>query len=280
MSLSQQPRGGEARGGGTIRNAALLAVIVLSGLIVVRRHMESREAMMIDAVKQLKVTASVDALEDLQDELLSLSERAAALSGTTSKARAEDDKMVTKKAKANLKGKAKKKLKRSDGRKEAQSSYYDAELDYDFEGTAIVTMIAGNAAARGAIALIQSLRDTHTRVHDILVMLSRGGEGSPECRDMEWKASRGREEVDCHGPDTIEEEIVSSQYLDILRNGLGATLEIFDPIPSTVYTEGIPGGRSTFWGMALNKLRVFNMTRYKKALWMDSDTLVFKVGNW
>ena len=30
-------------------------------------------------------------------------------------------------------------------------------------------------------------------------------------------------------------------------------------------------------GMALNKLRVFNMTQYKKVLWMDGDTLVLKV---
>lgn len=28
--------------------------------------------------------------------------------------------------------------------------------------------------------------------------------------------------------------------------------------------------------MALNKMRVFNMTHYKKLLWMDSDTIVFK----
>ena len=31
-----------------------------------------------------------------------------------------------------------------------------------------------------------------------------------------------------------------------------------------------------FWGQALSKLLVFNMTQYKKLLWMDSDTLVFK----
>jgi hypothetical protein len=29
--------------------------------------------------------------------------------------------------------------------------------------------------------------------------------------------------------------------------------------------------------MALNKLRVFNMTQYKKVLWMDGDTMVLKV---
>ena len=28
--------------------------------------------------------------------------------------------------------------------------------------------------------------------------------------------------------------------------------------------------------MALNKLRVFNLTQYKKVLWMDGDTLVLK----
>ena len=29
--------------------------------------------------------------------------------------------------------------------------------------------------------------------------------------------------------------------------------------------------------MALNKLRVFNMTQFKKVIWMDGDTMVLKV---
>lgn len=32
-----------------------------------------------------------------------------------------------------------------------------------------------------------------------------------------------------------------------------------------------------FRGMALNKLRVFNMTQYRKVIWMDSDTMVLQV---
>ena len=31
-----------------------------------------------------------------------------------------------------------------------------------------------------------------------------------------------------------------------------------------------------FWGMAFNKLRVFELYQYRKIIWMDSDTMVFK----
>ena len=150
----------------------------------------------------------------------------------------------------------------------ATAGAFDAEEGYDFKDTAIFTMAAGNGAARGVIALLQSLRDVRTRAQDIVVMLSRGGSGTPECLDSSWKRAHGREGVRCTGPDTIAEEIVSPQYLATLTK-LGATIMVVPEIPSTQYTEGIPGGRSTFWGMALNKLRVFNMTQYKKILWMD-----------
>ena len=33
------------------------------------------------------------------------------------------------------------------------------------------------------------------------------------------------------------------------------------------------------WGMSLNKMQVFNMTQFRKIVFMDSDTLVFQVGN-
>lgn len=153
----------------------------------------------------------------------------------------------------------------------ATAGGYDAELDFDFAGTAIVTMAAGNAAARGAIALMQSLRTTGTRAAELVVMLSRGGEGSPECRDLEWKAARGRENVECTSDSTIEDEIVSPAIIAVLRQKLGVRVFIADMIPSTDFTADIAGGRSTFWGMALNKMQVFNMTQYKKLLWMDSE---------
>ena len=145
----------------------------------------------------------------------------------------------------------------------------------NFDRTAVVTMAAGNTAARGVVALVQSLRDTNTRAQDIVVMLSRGGQGSPECRDGAWKAMMKRSHVNCAGPDTIPEEIISPKYCDALRR-MGAILMPIDEIPSTPYTAHIPGGRSTFWGMALNKLRVFHLTQYRKVLWMDGDTLVLK----
>jgi hypothetical protein len=144
--------------------------------------------------------------------------------------------------------------------------------EYDMTGTAYVTLASGNDAARQVIVLVQALRDSNTRADKIVVMLSRGGMGSVECRGEDggaWKRANGREHMHhCGGPDTIAEEIVSPQYLATLTK-LGATLMVVDEIPSTPYTEAIPGGRATFWGMALNKLRVFNMTQFKKVIWMD-----------
>lgn len=149
------------------------------------------------------------------------------------------------------------------------------ELEYDFARTAIVTMVAGDIAARGAIVLLQSLRDVGTRVPEVIVALFRGGIGSPDCENQ---LNPGREDVDCSGPCTLETEVASAAYIATLRR-LGARVELFDPIPATAATMdlagGVTGGR-TFWGMALSKLRVFNLTRYKKIMWMDSDTLAMR----
>jgi hypothetical protein len=57
---------------------------------------------------------------------------------------------------------------------------------------------------------------------------------------------------------------------------LNCKILVVDEIPSTQYTKDIPGGRGIFWGMALNKLHVFNLTQYKKLIWMDGDTMLFK----
>ena len=53
--------------------------------------------------------------------------------------------------------------------------------DKELEGTAIVTMATGDAAARSATALMQSLRDVGTRVPQLIVLLFRGGHGSKWC---------------------------------------------------------------------------------------------------
>ena len=91
------------------------------------------------------------------------------------------------------------------------SPRYDKELDYDFKDTAFVTMAAGEDAGRQVIGLVSSLRASKTRVQDMVVMLSRGGIGSPQCRGEdggEWKRKHKREAISCSGPDTIAEEII------------------------------------------------------------------------
>ena len=145
----------------------------------------------------------------------------------------------------------------------------------DLSGTAIVTMASGDENGMLALALVQSLRDAGTRVPTLLVMLMRGGIGSADCSDPEWKAKRGRQDVRCHSETTIAAEIVSEYILAELAR-LGAEVEVHDPIPPTEFTAGIPGGTQTFWGMALNKLKVFGLTRFRKVVWMDSDDYVVR----
>ena len=60
-------------------------------------------------------------------------------------------------------------------------------------------------------------------MNDFVVMLQRGGLGSPECLDSMWRRTHNRggqyagRSFDCSGPDTIAEEIVSPVYLEILK---------------------------------------------------------------
>ena len=141
------------------------------------------------------------------------------------------------------------------------------------QGTAAVTLAAGDDAGRLAVALVQSLRESKTQIPNIVVMLARGGRGSADCQNETWKRAHGREKVRCQDPTTIEGEIVSARYLEALRR-LGATTTIVDTIPETEWTSKIPGGRTVFWGMAFQKLHIFNFTQFRKLLWMDADTMV------
>ena len=45
---------------------------------------------------------------------------------------------------------------------------------------------------------------------------------------------------------------------------------------TSTMTPPTPPLNRQFWGMAFQKLHVFNLTRFRKVLWMDSDTLVLK----
>ena len=81
--------------------------------------------------------------------------------------------------------------------------------------------------------------------------------------------------MSCSGPETIVEELISPVFADALRR-LGAVLIVTDEIPRTQWTERIAGGRSMSWGLSLNKMQIFNMTQYRKIVFMDADTIVFK----
>ena len=106
----------------------------------------------------------------------------------------------------------------------------------------------------------------------------------------------------CSHPQTAREHIISPELLTAL-DGMGVETVMMDPIPTTEYTKGIPGGAcvcapyvaaalpscashvvlvarrrvsssagtGVFWGMAFNKLHVFGMTRFRKLVWVDAD---------
>ena len=75
-----------------------------------------------------------------------------------------------------------------------------------YEGAAIVTLAGGDEAARGLIALLQSLIDVGTTI-PVVILLARGALGSAACRNPEWKKRMGRPDVDCRGPYTIGETL-------------------------------------------------------------------------
>ena len=151
----------------------------------------------------------------------------------------------------------------------------------DFKGKPViadnvyVTLVAGNSAARHAIALIQSLVNVGSK-YPMVVMLSRGGVGTPECNDPVFRESMGKsgKSFRCDTADAEAWEIASPKYLDAMER-LGARILLTDEIVRTQWTETIAGGRNFAWGMSLNKLQIFNMTQFKKIVFMDSDTMAF-----
>lgn len=106
----------------------------------------------------------------------------------------------------------------------------DGDLPEYLRDTAVVTLATGDRSGRLAVAWAQSLRDTNTRIPNIVALLSRGGVGSANCLDSVWKKARKREHVSCSGPDTIAEEIISEEYIAALTR-LGVHVQVIDPIP-------------------------------------------------
>ena len=155
---------------------------------------------------------------------------------------------------------------------------------------AIVTMASGDTSARMATGLIQSLRDVNTcPTIDIIVMVSGGGLGSEDCKQGRIPELKGK----CRSYTLSDLRIaVSEDYLESWK-AMGVKPRGISPIGVDsgelhlyhVYAGSkpphyfyflcnfcgclsdqikIPGGRKHFWGMAFNKLNVYNMTEYKK----------------
>ena len=136
-------------------------------------------------------------------------------------------------------------------------------------------MATGDVAARMALVLVQSLRDVGTHPSaSIIVLLFPGGTMSPDCPG--WMAKRNRQPEECSADNATQPEAIISWRLVKAFRRLGAELRVTPPIPRTPYTVDIPGGASTFWGMALNKLTIFKMTEFEKVIWMDGDTMALR----
>lgn len=153
--------------------------------------------------------------------------------------------------------------------------------DEELQGTAIVTMAAGDEAARMVTALVQSIRDVGTRIPRVHVMLMRQGHGSEWCKDEKRRGYRGwTSTYTCSGPTTLAEDIVSPQFL-LAWERMGVTYQVMDPMPEKKYS-GFAGNRADGWGMAMNKLLVFTLRGLKgtlpemprKLIWLDSDSFL------
>ncbi|CAE7252613.1 GUX4 [Symbiodinium sp. KB8] len=146
-----------------------------------------------------------------------------------------------------------------EGRPDPSSPDYADKCSAFHARHAIVTMATGDNAARMALGLLQSLRDVGTCPGiDIVVMMFGGGVGSATA---ERAASRE-----------------ASVFLRAMHR-LGVKLHLMPPLAhhgNGLKSVNIPGGSQLWWGMALNKLSVFNMTHYDKILWLDSDVFVMR----
>lgn len=122
--------------------------------------------------------------------------------------------------------------------------YHALDLHGDLTDTAFVSMASDDASGLLALTMFRSLREVETKVPHLVLMLARGGLGSATCNDASWKAAQGRQDIACGGKDTIAAEIVSEHILEHFAR-LGVETLVIDPIPTTTYTEVIPGGESS-----------------------------------
>jgi hypothetical protein len=68
-----------------------------------------------------------------------------------------------------------------------------------YKDTAIITLATGDSAAKHAIVLLKTLRDSGTQIPNLVVLLSRGGMGSADCHNETLRNARNRH-YPCSGP--------------------------------------------------------------------------------
>ena len=108
----------------------------------------------------------------------------------------------------------------------------------DLRDTAFVSMASDNDAGRLALAAFQSLRDVSTQVPTLLLLLMRGGLVCGNAETQAWHQSSGGV---CAHPQTAREHVLAPELLKHLDR-LGVEMVMYDAIPQTEYTKGIPGG--------------------------------------
>lgn len=68
-----------------------------------------------------------------------------------------------------------------------------------YKDTAMITLATGDSAAKHAIVLLKTLRDSGTQIPNLIVLLSRGGMGSADCHNETLRNTRNRH-YPCSGP--------------------------------------------------------------------------------
>ena len=159
------------------------------------------------------------------------------------------------------------------------------------ERSAFVTYVMGDAHARMALALFQSLRD-HNTSHELLALVGRKGAPSAETQECEARAASaaaiaanastwiaaaasGAAASAALAPCVRVESLLSARYVQAFAR-LGVELRVAREVERSKYTNNIAGGPWAFWGAAYNKLQVLALTEFRRVVWMDSDTLALQ----
>ena len=144
--------------------------------------------------------------------------------------------------------------------------------------SAFVTFVMGDAHARMALALFQSLRDYNTS-YEMLALVARKGAPSDEVKACEEARRASGADIGSGSGNAAPCEAVvgllSMRYVQAFAR-LGVELRVAKAVERSRFTENIAGGPFSFWGAAYNKLQALALVEFSRVVWMDADTLALQ----